>query len=62
MLGNQDLDLYKLYKIVQEHGGMEKVGGCKIFSFSIVLQMKLHVRTVGVTLFSGYWCVYILDS
>lgn len=25
VLGNQDLDLYKLYKIVQEHGGMEKV-------------------------------------
>lgn len=25
VLGNQDLDLHKLYKIVQEHGGMEKV-------------------------------------
>ena len=25
VLGNQDLDLHRLYKIVQEHGGMEKV-------------------------------------
>lgn len=29
VLGNQDLDLFKLYKIVQEHGGMEKVGSHK---------------------------------
>ena len=25
VLGNQDLDLHRLYKIVQENGGMEKV-------------------------------------
>lgn len=43
VLGNQDLDLYKLYKIVQEHGGMEKVSGEQYLWRKIYQQMDIPV-------------------
>lgn len=43
VLGNQDLDLYKLYKIVQEHGGMEKVSNEHNLWRTIYRQMDIPV-------------------
>lgn len=37
VLGNQDLDLHKLYKIVQEHGGMEKVTSDSQAAYMLIL-------------------------
>lgn len=43
VLGNQDLDLHKLYKIVQEHGGMEKVSNEPSLWRKIYQQMDIAV-------------------
>lgn len=43
ILGNQDLDLHKLYKIVQEHGGMEKVSNEPSLWRKIYQQMDIAV-------------------
>ena len=51
VLGNQDLDLHKLYKIVQEHGGMEKVTIVHYFCSRIQKEILLsyHYRFLQCT-------------
>lgn len=43
VLGNQDLDLHKLYRIVQDHGGMEKVSNESLLWRKIYQQMDIPV-------------------
>ena len=53
MLGNKDIDLYQLHKLVMENGGMEEVR-----CFIHFLQMKVSIAYFKILVLITHFCLH----